>query len=172
LDRVFRANWFDQARSISFMPSFDWGQFFAWAVENVPRVYKEHAVAAVALDRLSKADIVLARIKRLGEWELMPYMMELMLAGVALVPDKPKLSKFFKYQFPQRLLLLARSRESRRRRDALIQYLSNALHVSRNYVAAELIYVLSALSKRDSRIAEALGKALSISPADIKSLLA
>lgn len=171
LDRVFRANWFDQARSISFMPSFDWGQFFAWAVENVPRVYKEHAAAAAALDRLSKADIVLARIKRLGEWELMPYMMELMLAGVALVPDKPKLPRFFKYQFPQRLLLLARSKEGRRRRDALIQYLSNALHVSRNYVAAELIYVLSALSKRDPRVAEALGKALSISPADIRDLL-
>ncbi len=171
LDRVFRANWFDEARSISFIPSFDWEQFFAWASENVPRVYKDPSVAAVALDRLSKADIILSRIKRMGEWELMPYMTEIMLAGIALVPGKPRLPRFFKYQFPQRILMLARSRESRRRRELIVQYLSQELHVSNSYVSSELLHVLSFLAKKNEKILEDLGKRLSISPADIKGVI-
>lgn len=171
LDRVFRANWFDDARSISFIPSFDWEQFFAWASENVPRVYKDPAVAVTALDRLSKADIVLARIKKTGEWELMPYMTELMLAGIALVPGKPRLPRFFKYQFPQRILLLARSREVRRRRDLVVQYLARELHLSSSYVSSELLNVISIITKKDEKILEHLSKALSISLTDIKNII-
>lgn len=171
LDRVFRASWFDEARSISFTPSFDWEQFFAWASENVPRVYKDPSVAAAALDRLSKADIILSRIKKSGEWELMPYMTEMLLAGIALVPGKPRLPRFFKYQFPQRILLLARSRESRKRRELIVQYLSQELHASSSYISSELLHVLSFLAKRDERILEKLGRYLSISPADIKSVI-
>ncbi|MEZ0247815.1 MAG: replication factor C large subunit [Thermoproteus sp.] len=171
LDRVFRANWFDDARSISFIPSFDWEQFFAWASENVPRVYKDPAVAVTALDRLSKADIVLARIKKTGEWELMPYMTELMLAGIALVPSKPRLPRFFKYQFPQRILLLARSREVRRRRDLVVQYLARELHLSSSYVSSELLNVISIITKKDEKILEHLSKALSISLTDIKNII-
>jgi replication factor C large subunit len=170
LDRVFRANWFDDARSISFMPSFDWEQFFAWASENIPKVYRDPSVAATALDRLSKADIVLARIKKTGEWELMPYMTEIMLAGVALVPGKPRLPRFFRYQFPQRILMLARSREARRRRELIVQRLSQELHVSTGYVSSELLNVLLFLSKKDERILDKISRYLSISMTDIKTL--
>ncbi|MCI4464881.1 MAG: replication factor C large subunit [Thermoproteus sp.] len=170
LDRVFRANWFDDARSISFMPSFDWEQFFAWASENIPKVYKDPSVAATALDRLSKADVVLARIKKTGEWELMPYMTEIMLAGVALVPGKPRLPRFFRYQFPQRILMLARSREARRRRELIVQYLSQELHVSTGYVSSELLNILLFLSKKDERILDKISRYLSISMTDIKTL--
>ncbi|MGC8974381.1 MAG: replication factor C large subunit, partial [Thermoproteus sp.] len=171
LDRVFRANWFDDARSISFMPSFDWEQFFAWASENVPRVYKDPSAAAAAMDRLSKADIILARIRKTGEWELMPYMTEIMLAGIALVPGKPRLPKFFKYQFPQRILMLARSKEARRRRELVVQYLSQELHLSASYVSSELLNVLSFLSKKNEKILENISRHLSISTTDIKTLL-
>ncbi|MFB6490857.1 MAG: replication factor C large subunit [Thermoproteus sp. AZ2] len=171
LDRVFRARWFDEARAISFTPSFDWEQFFAWAVENVPRVYKEPSAAAMALDRLSKADIILRRIRTTGEWELMPYMTELMLAGIALVPDKPKLPRFFKYQFPQRITLLAKSRESRRRREAVVDYLARELHVSPSYVSSELMRVLSVVAKKNPKALEAIGRAVSISVKDVEGLL-
>lgn len=171
LDKVFRANWFDEARAISFSPSFDWEQFFAWAAENVPRVYKDPHVAAAALDRLSKADIILSHIKRTGEWELMPYMTELMLAGVALVPGKPRLPRFFKYQFPQRILLLAKSKEARKRKDLVVQHLAKELHLSSSYVASEILQILSVLSKKDPTILDKLSRALSISPTDIKNIL-
>ncbi|MEM3835738.1 replication factor C large subunit [Pyrobaculum sp.] len=171
LDRVYRARWFDEARAISFNPSFDWEQYFIWATETIPVVYKEVETMSVAYDRLSKADMFIGRIKRTQEWELLPYALELALGGVSQIKSKPRLPPFIKYGFPQRLLILAKSREARKRRDALVEYLAQNLHVSRSYVKSEIIYVLGALAKSDSKIVERLSKALGINAIDIKTLL-
>jgi replication factor C large subunit len=171
LDRVYRARWFDEARAVSFNPSFDWEQYFLWALESIPVVYKEPELMAVAYDRLSKADMFLGRIKRTQEWELLPYALELALGGVSQIKNKPKLPPFIKYGFPQRLLLLARSKEARRRREALIEYLAQNLHVSKAMVRAELIYVLSAIAKKRPEVVEKLSDALKISAIDIKTIL-
>ncbi|AFA40516.1 replication factor C large subunit [Pyrobaculum sp.] len=171
LDRVYRARWFDEARAISFNPSFDWEQYFIWATETIPVVYKEVETMSVAYDRLSKADMFIGRIKRTQEWELLPYALELALGGVSQIKNKPRLPPFIKYGFPQRLLILAKSREARKRRDALVEYLAQNLHVSRSYVKSEIIYVLGALAKSDSKIVERLSKALGINAIDIKTLL-
>lgn len=171
LDRVYRARWFDEARAISFNPSFDWEQYFIWATETIPVVYKEVETMSVAYDRLSKADMFIGRIKRTQEWELLPYALELALGGVSQIKNKPRLPPFIKYGFPQRLLILAKSREARKRRDALVEYLAQNLHVSKSYVKSEVIYVLGALAKSDPKIVERLSKALGINAIDIKTLL-
>ena len=171
LDRVYRARWFDEARAISFNPSFDWEQYFIWATETIPVVYKEVETISVAYDRLSKADMFIGRIKRTQEWELLPYALELALGGVSQIKNKPRLPPFIKYGFPQRLLILAKSREARKRRDALVEYLAQNLHVSKSYVKSEVIYVLGALAKSDPKIVERLSKALGINAIDIKTLL-
>lgn len=171
LDRVYRARWFDEARAVSFNPSFDWEQYFLWALETVPVVYKDVETAAAAYDRLSKADMFLGRIKRMQEWELLPYALELALGGVSQVKNKPRLPPFIKYGFPQRLLLLAKSREARRRREALVEYLAQNLHISRSLARSDIIYVLSALARRDPKVVERLSKALGINAIDVKNLL-
>ncbi|MGC9131589.1 MAG: replication factor C large subunit [Pyrobaculum sp.] len=171
LDRVYKARWFDEARAVSFNPSFDWEQYFVWALESIPVVYKDLEAMSTAYDRLSKADVFIGRIKRMQEWELMPYAMELALGGVSQIKDKPRLPPFIRYGFPQRLLLLARSREARRRRDALVEYLAQNLHVSKSAVRSEILYVLSALSKTNPSVVERLSKSLGISAVDIKTLL-
>ena len=171
LDRVYKARWFDEARAVSFNPSFDWEQYFVWALESIPVVYKDLEAMSTAYDRLSKADVFIGRIKRMQEWELMPYAMELALGGVSQIKDKPRLPPFIRYGFPQRLLLLARSREARRRRDALVEYLAQNLHVSKSAVRSEILYVLSALSKANPSVVERLSKSLGISAVDIKTLL-
>ena len=171
LDRVYKARWFDEARAVSFNPSFDWEQYFVWALESIPVVYKDLEAMSTAYDRLSKADVFIGRIKRMQEWELMPYAMELALGGVSQIKDKPRLPPFIRYGFPQRLLLLARSREARRRRDALVEYLAQNLHVSKSAVRSEILYVLSALSKANPSVVEKLSKSLGISAVDIKTLL-
>ncbi|MGB9705869.1 MAG: replication factor C large subunit, partial [Pyrobaculum sp.] len=91
LDRVYKARWFDEARAVSFNPSFDWEQYFVWALESIPVVYKDLEAMSTAYDRLSKADVFIGRIKRMQEWELMPYAMELALGGVSQIKDKPRL---------------------------------------------------------------------------------
>ncbi|MEZ0319922.1 MAG: replication factor C large subunit [Pyrobaculum sp.] len=171
LDKVYKARWFDEARAVSFNPSFDWEQYFVWALETIPTVYKDVEVMAEAYDRLSKADVFLGRIKKMQEWELLPYAMELALGGVSQVRNKPRLPPFIKYGFPQRLLLLARSKEMRKRRDAVVEYLSKNLHVSKTVVNSEIMYVLAVLSKKDQHIIEQIARALGISPIDVKTLL-
>lgn len=171
LDRVYKARWFDEARAVSFNPSFDWEQYFVWALESIPVVYKELELTSVAYDRLSKADMFIGRIKRTQEWELLPYALELALGGVSQVKNKPRLPPYIKYGFPQRLLLLARTKEMRRRRETLIEYLAQNLHVSQSLVRAELMYVLSALARHNPHVIERLSKSLGINSLDIKNLL-
>lgn len=171
LDRVYRARWFDEARSVSFSPSFDWEQYFIWALESIAVVYKDLELMAEAYDRLSKADMILGRIKRTQEWELLPYALELALGGVSQIRNKPKLPPFIKYGFPQRLLLLSRSREVRKRREMLIEYLSQNLHMSKSSINVEIIYVLSAVAKNNPKVVERLSKAIGISPLEVKNIL-
>jgi replication factor C large subunit len=171
LDRVYRARWFDGARAVSFNPSFDWEQYLMWALESIPVVYRDVEASSEALDRLSKADVIIGRIKRAQEWELLPYALELALGGVSQVRSKPRLPPFIRYGFPQRLLILARTKEARRRRDALVEYIAQGVHASKSLVKSELIYVLSALAKRNPQIVERLRKALNMSAVDLKELL-
>jgi len=171
LDRVYKARWFDEARAVSFNPSFDWEQYFVWALETIPIVYKDLEVMSEAFDRLSKADMFIGIVKRTQEWELLSYAMELALGGVSQVKNKPRLPPFIRYGFPQRLLLLAKSKEARRRREMVVEYLARNLHVSKGLVNAEIFYVLSALAKKDDHVVERLARALGISPIDIKNLL-
>lgn len=171
LDKVFRARWFSEAREVSFASSFDWEQYFLWVSENIPVAYKDVEVMAQAYDRLSRADMVLGRMKRRGEWDVMPYMLELALTGVALVKEKPKVAPFTRYSFPQRVMLMSRYREARRRREALLEYLKTLHHVSRSYVASELAYVLSFLARRDERVLAGLAKTLNMNVIDVKDVL-
>ncbi|MFN3804078.1 MAG: replication factor C large subunit [Pyrobaculum sp.] len=171
LDRVYKARWFDEARAVSFNPSFDWEQYFIWALETIPTVYKDVEHMSNAYDRLSKGDIFLNRIKQTQEWELLPYALGLALGGVSQIRNKPRLPPFIRYGFPQRLLLLAKSKEARRRREALVGYLAKNLHMSKSAVNLEIIYVLSAIARHKPQVVDRLSKALGINAIDIKNLL-
>ncbi len=136
LDRVFHARRFDEARSVTFLPSFDWESYYPWALDNIPTVYsKSPEAVSDALDNLSLSDVVRGRIARTQEWELMPYMLELMTAGVALVRNKPGLARFVRLSFPERIRLMARTKEVRQVRDALVNRLRAELHVSSSEVS-------------------------------------
>jgi len=172
LDKVFKAKDFSSARQVSFMPSFDWEGFFQWANENIPTVYSQHIDALVeAYDRLSKADMFRGRIAKIQEWELMPYMIELMLAGISLVKEKPKLPRFIKYSFPQRILLMAKTKEARQRRDAIVDLIAKAVHTSRRDVTLELLPILRVIAKQNKAVLNVISKSTSISILDVEKLL-
>jgi len=146
MDRVLHSRRFDEARSVSFLPSFDWESFYSWALDNVPRVYQKSPVAINdALENLSLSDVIRGRIIRTQEWELMPYMIELMTAGIALVRDKPSLPRFARLSFPERIRLMMSTKESRQLRSALVERLRHDLHVSSRIVNLEYIPMLRLL---------------------------
>jgi len=155
MDKAFRIRRVDEIRQISFLPSFDWEAFFPWAAENAAIVYEKSPTAlADAYDNLSMADVVRGRIFRTQEWELMPYMIELMIGGVALVKDKPPLPKFVKFNFPQKLLLLARTKEIREARESLISKLRAHFHVSSRVILTEYLPIIRLLLKHNREFAK------------------
>ncbi len=151
LDRVFHARRFDEARSVTFLPSFDWENYYPWALDNIPSVYAKSMEAVNdALDNLSLSDVVRGRIARTQEWELMPYMLELMTVGVALVRSKPPLARFVRLSFPERIRLMARTKEIRQLRDALINRLRVELHVSSSEVSLYYMPLLRLMATSDA----------------------
>ncbi len=154
LDKAFRIKRMDEVRQITFLPSFDWEAFFPWAAENVAIVYEKYPTAmADAYDNLSMADVFRGRILRTQEWELMPYMTELMVGGIALVKNKPSLPRFIRFQFPQKLLILSRTKELREQREAFINRLRLTLHVSSRVITTEYLPLIRFLIKHDKEFA-------------------
>ncbi|ADN51607.1 replication factor C large subunit [Vulcanisaeta distributa] len=151
LDKVFHARRFEEARSVTFLPSFDWESYYPWALDNIPSVYAKSVEAvSEALDNLSLSDVVRGRIMKTQEWELMPYMLELMTAGVALVRNKPALARFVRLTFPERIRLLAKTKEIRQMRDALINRLRTELHVSSSEVSLYYMPLLRLMATSDA----------------------
>ncbi|MCG2870115.1 MAG: replication factor C large subunit [Vulcanisaeta sp.] len=150
LDRVFHARRFDEARSVTFLPSFDWENYYPWALDNVPTVYaKSPEALSDALDNLSLSDVIRGRIMKTQGWELMPYMLELATAGIALVRNKPPLARFIRLSFPERIRLLAKTKETRQLRDALINRLRAELHASSSEVSLYYIPLLRLMASSD-----------------------
>ncbi len=172
LDRVFKAFRFEEARSVSFLPSFDWETYFQWASENIALVYRDSIEAMhEAYDNLSRADMIRSHMTRRQEWELMPYMLELALGGVSQVREKPRMPRFIRYSFPQRMLLLARTREARQRRGAVVDAMARELHVSRRYVSSELLPLVRLLAAHDRRVLALISRHSGISALDVGKLL-
>ncbi len=155
MDKAFRIRRIDEVRQISFLPSFDWEAFFPWAAENVATVYEKSPVAlADAYDNLSMADVFRGRILRTQEWELMPYMIELMIGGIALVREKPSLPRFIRFSFPQKILLLARTKEIREARESLLSKLRTHFHVSSRVILTEYLPIIRLLLRHDREFAK------------------
>ncbi|GAB6948313.1 replication factor C large subunit [Vulcanisaeta sp. JCM 16161] len=151
LDKVFHARRFEEARSVTFLPSFDWESYYPWALDNIPSVYAKSVEAvSEALDNLSLSDVVRGRIMKTQEWELMPYMLELMTAGVALVRNKPPLARFVRLSFPERIRLLAKTKEVRQMKDALVNRLRTELHVSSTEVSLYYMPLLRLMATSDT----------------------
>jgi len=160
LRRVFTAKTFDQARLITLNPSFDYEMYFQWIHENLPYQYKNSIEAlAEAYDALSKADVYMGRIKREQEWSLLPYALELATAGVSLIPHKPPF-KFVKYNFPQKILLMARTKEFRQKRDALLRELARRMHISSSKLLIEVLPYLKIIAERRRDVLEKIAHEL------------
>ena len=151
----------EAARAVLSMPSLDYEMLMQWLNENIPYQYLPSYVAvADAYDALSKADIMLSRIKRRQAWTLLPYALDLMTMGVAAAREKPPF-KFVKYSFPQKLRLLSSTKESREDRLRVMRAIARACHTSLSVAMLEVAPFLKIICEHDpergSRIAESLG---------------
>ncbi|MCD6369789.1 MAG: replication factor C large subunit [Thermoproteales archaeon] len=165
---IFLAKSIAQARMVLMQPDLDYEMLLHWVSENIPYQYSESIEAiAEAYDALSRADVYMGRIKRLQNWSLLPYMLELLTAGVALVKHKPRF-RFTKYSFPQRLKLLSMTKEKRNLRERILETIARKCHVSKHDANLEYLPYIKIIYEENPKEGRKILKWLGVSERSFK----
>jgi replication factor C large subunit len=105
-----------------------------WLDENIPLQYTDMEDVWRAYDALSKASLFLSRAKLVG-WDLLSYVFDLMGPGIALASLEKKKptykAKWVKYQFPQYIQLLSKTKENRDNLELLLRKIGEKIHSSK-----------------------------------------
>ncbi len=130
---VFWAKYVWQAKNAVSNSQVDYDLLIKWFSENIPVQYDNLEDIWRAYDALSKASIFLNRAKTSG-WDLLSYTFDLMGPGVAMAETekfkqgwKPKWKK---YQFPQVIQMLYKSKENRDIKDSILEKIGRRIHAS------------------------------------------
>ncbi|MBI2972122.1 MAG: AAA family ATPase [Candidatus Aenigmarchaeota archaeon] len=81
---LFKTSSIENARIALQMSGKDPEEMLLWLEENVAEEYRDPGAIAASYDYLSKADILVARIRRRQSWSLQKYVAELPAFGIAL----------------------------------------------------------------------------------------
>lgn len=134
LRQVFWAKYYWQAKSAVTSTQIDYELLMRWLDENIPLQYTDMEDVWRAYDALSKASLFLSRAKLVG-WDLLSYVFDLMGPGVALASLEKKKptykAKWVKYQFPQYIQLLSKTKENRDNLELLLRKIGEKIHSSK-----------------------------------------
>lgn len=157
-----------QARLVIEKSLIDYETLKLWIHENLPLVYSDINDLARAYNMLSKADVFFGRMNRTQNWDLLSYALEFMTAGVILGAKKKP--GFVKYQFPQKLLLMSSTKETRKIRDEILSALSKKCNLSRKKALTEIIPYLRIIIEDNPLIGKQIEKWLNLSEEYLKYL--
>ncbi|MET1128079.1 MAG: replication factor C large subunit [Thermoproteota archaeon] len=138
LRNLFMSRYIWQARRAVTHVDMDYETLLQWLNENVPIQYSDPEDVAMAFEALSRADIYMARIKRTQSWDLLSYFFDMVGPAVMLARRYSKF-RWVKYQYPQKIVLMARTREVREVREALASMLSARLLLSKSRAKSEVV---------------------------------
>ncbi len=169
--KVLTAKTIDQARSVLAMPSFDYEMFMQFVNENLPYQYTDIEALAEAYDALSRADVFMGRIKREQKWSLLPYALELMTAGVAVIRHKPRYLRWVRYSFPTKIRLLSQTKEVRTIRDAILEVIAKKCHVSKAVANLEILPYIAFIYKYNRERGRRILRWLGISERNFKKII-
>lgn len=163
LRMIFSANFSWQAKMALNQSQLDYDQLKFWLEENIPYQYQNIEDLAEAYKALSRADIYLGRIIKSGDWDLLTYAVDLLTAGIAFsAKNNPKDKyRWVKYNFPQRIVLTSKLKESREILNDLARIIAMTLHVSTASAKNEVIPFLRVIFTTNpllaARIAYSMG---------------
>ncbi|MDI9619707.1 MAG: replication factor C large subunit [Candidatus Nezhaarchaeota archaeon] len=153
LRMLFTAKRCEDARNVVDLFVLDYESLMSWIDENLPRQYTDVDELAEAYYYLARADLFLGRMRRTQKWELLRHVIYLMTAGVSMARRSPY--KFVKYSFPQKILLMAKARQTRSTRESICEKIASKCHLSKRKASSEImpflhaIYEAPGLSKHD-----------------------
>jgi len=169
LRHLFMAKYAWQAKRPVTQADLDYTTMLQWINENIAVQYSDPEDIWRAHESLARADIFMGRIMRSQSWDLLSYVFDLAGPGVALARKKSKF-KWAKYQFPQKILLLARTKETREIRDAIAEVIAKRLHVSRTRAKSEVLPLLSVIFRERPDYAARLAIGYNLTDSMVKYL--
>lgn len=153
LRNLFMSKYAWQAKQAVTQTNVDYDAMLQWINENIPYQYTDIEDIWRAYEALSRATVYLGRIRRTGSWDLLSYVFDTMGPGVALARVKSKYNRWVKYNFPQRILMMAKTKQVREIRDSLALHLASKLHVSSRIVKSEFLPILRIIFLHNPRYA-------------------
>jgi replication factor C large subunit len=151
-----------QARRATDLAGIDLDMFFEWVYENAPRQLNDPRDLSHAMNALAEADLYRARIRRNQAWELLPYLIEMETAGVAMSREFTK-PAWVPMKFPERVMLLSRTRKARSVEAELGRSIGARCHISSRRAISHYVpyvrYILDTDPPAGEKLVEWLGLA-------------
>lgn len=124
--------------------------------DNLPTKFQDPEKLASVYASLSKADVILGRIKRSQDWRLMRYALEQLSTGVVLAGGE---YHYVRYQFPPtKIALMGRSKGERSVRGGISTRIGTRCHVSSRVANLDFIPFLKVIFETDVEMASNLAK--------------
>ncbi len=170
--KIFISKYAWQARQAASQTDLSPDELIQWINENLPLQIADPEDLWRAYEKLSRADVFFGRIVRSGSWDLLPYAIELMTAGVALsiVNDPKARYKWVKYQFPQKILLMSRTKEMRQLRERIAEVVGRHILASKRKVKNDVLPYIKIIFDRNPEYAARLAAGLNLDEHMIKYL--
>jgi replication factor C large subunit len=122
-------------------------QILLWIEENIPKEYKNEALAK-AYYALGNADVFRGRIYKNQSWRFLIYQNAFQSAGVSYAKDQP-LSGFTKYEKPKRILKIWLNNQRIGKKKSIAKKYALFVHCSSKRVMREFTLLLPILKKED-----------------------
>jgi len=169
LRNLFMSKYAWQAKKAVTSTDIDYETMMLWIAENIPNQLTDPEDLWRAYESLSRADVYLGRIKRTQNWDLLSYVFDFMGPGVALARKASKF-RFARYNFPQKILLLAKTKRQREIRDAIAKVIAGSLHISTHIAKRDVIPFLHVIFNNNPKYAARIALGLNLTEEMIKFL--
>lgn len=167
---LFMSKYVWQAKQALNQTELTYDELIAWLNENIPNQITDVEDLWRAYEALSRADVYLGRIVRSGNWDLLAYAMDLMGPGVTLSRKNDPRFRWVKYTFPQKILLMSKTKEIREIRDEIASIIGKHLLISRSRARTEVLPFLRVIFNVNPKYAARLALGLGLSESAIRFL--
>ena len=144
-------------------------EIFWWIENNITKEYERPEEIAKAFEFLSKADLLRSKVSSRQDWRLKGYMVDLMTGGVAISKRK-MYRKFTRYQYPEKITILGRSKETRKESKIILEKLSRKLHCSTKKVKKYFLPYLKLMLKNKDFLSS-MSEELEVERENLKKLI-
>ncbi|WP_048191990.1 replication factor C large subunit [Pyrolobus fumarii] len=170
LDHLFKSKYAWQAKRAVTHANLDYETILQWINENIPVAYDDPEDVWRAHEALARADQYLGRIRKTIDWSLLSYVFDMAGPGVAMARRKSRWKFRYKFQYPEKIKLMAQTKEQRELREAIAAHLAPRLSVSKRRFRSEILPFLQIIFRYNPRYAARLAIGYNLTERMVKYL--